>query len=114
MADSNTSFALNQFETASVAYLFADNSPAPTPPSIVPVWTDVDPDGTISITPAADGMSAVVTAQKVTAANVAVITVTATLASGVAITGTAEVTITAESGDPTQLSISFSAPSPKA
>jgi hypothetical protein len=81
-----TPFILLDDQTVSAALSYADDAGNPVPAPVAanpPTWASVDPDGTITVTPAADGNSAVIAATgKLTVTQAAQVTVTAGALSG--------------------------------
>ena len=74
----------DQVVTALVSYVDDEGNPAVAPVGVTPAWSSVDPDGTLSLAPSADGSSCVIKATgKLTVTQAAQITVTAGALSGV-------------------------------
>ena len=66
----------DQVVTALVSYVDDEGNPAVAPVGVTPAWSSVDPDGTLSLAPSADGSSCMIKATgKLTVTQAAQITV---------------------------------------
>jgi hypothetical protein len=74
----------DQVVTALVSYVDDEGNSAVAPVGVTPAWSSVDPDGTLSLAPSADGSSCVIKATgKLTVTQAAQVTVTAGVLSGI-------------------------------
>jgi len=73
----------DQVVSATVSFVDDEGNPATPPAGAVPAWALVDPDGTLGITPSADGLSCVIKASvKLTVTQAAQVNVSAGALSG--------------------------------
>jgi hypothetical protein len=86
MANSTPFILLDdQVVTATVSYVDDEGNPATAPAGVTAAWSSADPDGTLALTPSADGTSCVIKATgKLTVTQAAQVTVMAGTLSGIA------------------------------